>query len=48
METTKEISRSIHVTIEEIKSKYLGSEFINDLKALDKKTKEGQRLEGRE
>ena len=36
METTKEISRSIHVTIEDIKTKYLESEFIQELKALDK------------
>ena len=48
METQQDISRSIHVTIEEIKTNYLESEFINDLKALDKHTKKRKKLEGRE
>jgi len=48
METTKEISRSIFVTIEEIKRKYRNSKKIRYLDDTDSMLRKTHKLEGRE
>lgn len=47
METTKDISRSIFVTIQQVKNEYQNSKLIKDLIALDADTKKRSNLEGK-
>ena len=48
MDTPRDISRSVFLTIEQVKQKYRESKFIKDLEDLDAQTKRRSQMEGRE
>jgi len=48
METAKEVSKSVFLTIQQIKTEYTNSKLVKDLNALDADTKKRTNMEGRE
>jgi len=48
MKSAKEISKSVCLTIQQVKTEYINSKLVKDLNALDSETKKRTKMDGRE